>query len=210
MSASTSGAPGRGWHRCICGCREDIKVREADRAHEDRTSFDGDVNPAQPPVSRGRCTTRRRAERSAGDIGRRPGSRSGLFAWRDPEGATWKADCDIHDVVSGEALNVGVVMHALVAGLLKVRTRKTVGRLKPTASSPPQRTAGPRRTDATNRAPAIQQMPRGSQPPVPSSPESSGKAGTAPLATLGPAWRRQPLNPIKLSDGTAINCLVHA
>ena len=36
----------------------------------------------------------------------------------------------IHDVVSGEALNVGVVMHAHAAGFLKVRTRKTVGRLK--------------------------------------------------------------------------------
>lgn len=36
----------------------------------------------------------------------------------------------IHDVVSGEALNVGVVMHAPAAGFLKVRTRKTVGRLK--------------------------------------------------------------------------------
>ena len=36
----------------------------------------------------------------------------------------------IHDVVSGEALNVGVVMHAPAAGFLKVRTRKTIGRLK--------------------------------------------------------------------------------
>ena len=36
----------------------------------------------------------------------------------------------IHDVVSGEALNVGVVMHAPAAGHLKVRTRKTIGRLK--------------------------------------------------------------------------------
>ena len=36
----------------------------------------------------------------------------------------------IHDVVSGESLNVGVVMHAPAAGFLKVRTRKTIGRLK--------------------------------------------------------------------------------
>ena len=36
----------------------------------------------------------------------------------------------IHDVVSGEALNIGVVMHAPAAGFLKVRTRKTIGRLK--------------------------------------------------------------------------------
>lgn len=36
----------------------------------------------------------------------------------------------VHDVVSGEALNVGVVMHAPKAELLKVRTRKTIGRLK--------------------------------------------------------------------------------
>ena len=36
----------------------------------------------------------------------------------------------IHDVVSGEALNVGVVMHAPAAGFLKVRTRRTIGRLK--------------------------------------------------------------------------------
>ena len=36
----------------------------------------------------------------------------------------------IHDVVSGESLNVGVVMHAPAASFLKVRTRKTVGRLK--------------------------------------------------------------------------------
>ena len=36
----------------------------------------------------------------------------------------------VHDVVSGEALNVGVVMHAPKAEFLKVRTRKTIGRLK--------------------------------------------------------------------------------
>ena len=36
----------------------------------------------------------------------------------------------IHDVVSGERLNVGVVMHAPAGGFLKVRTRKTVDRLK--------------------------------------------------------------------------------
>ena len=36
----------------------------------------------------------------------------------------------VHDVVSGEALNVGVVMHAPASGFLKVRTRKTIGRLK--------------------------------------------------------------------------------
>ena len=36
----------------------------------------------------------------------------------------------IHDVVSGESLNVGVVMHAPAASFLKVRTRKTIGRLK--------------------------------------------------------------------------------
>ena len=36
----------------------------------------------------------------------------------------------VHDVVSGEALNVGVVMHAPAAGFLKVQTRKTIGRLK--------------------------------------------------------------------------------
>ena len=35
-----------------------------------------------------------------------------------------------HDVVSGESLNVGVLMHAPKAEFLKVRTRKTVGRLK--------------------------------------------------------------------------------
>ena len=38
----------------------------------------------------------------------------------------------VHDVVSGEALNVGVVMHAPAASFLKVRTRKTIGRLKHT------------------------------------------------------------------------------
>ena len=38
----------------------------------------------------------------------------------------------IHDVVSGEALNVGVVMHAPSAGFLKVRTHRTIGRLKHT------------------------------------------------------------------------------
>lgn len=36
----------------------------------------------------------------------------------------------VHDVVSGEALNVGVVMHAAAAGFPRVRTRKTIGRLK--------------------------------------------------------------------------------
>ena len=36
----------------------------------------------------------------------------------------------IHDVVSGEVLNVGVVMHAPAIGFLKCRTRKTVDRLK--------------------------------------------------------------------------------
>ena len=36
----------------------------------------------------------------------------------------------IHDVVSGELLNVGVVMHAPAVGFVKVRTRKTVDRLK--------------------------------------------------------------------------------
>ena len=36
----------------------------------------------------------------------------------------------VHDVVSGETLNVGVVMHAPATGFLKVRTRKTIGRLK--------------------------------------------------------------------------------
>ena len=36
----------------------------------------------------------------------------------------------IHDVVSGEALNVGVVMHAPATGFLKARTRNTIGRLK--------------------------------------------------------------------------------
>ena len=36
----------------------------------------------------------------------------------------------VHDVVSGEALNVGVVMHAPGAAFLKVQTRKTIGRLK--------------------------------------------------------------------------------
>lgn len=36
----------------------------------------------------------------------------------------------IHDVVSGESLNVGVVMHAPSSGFLKVQTRKTIGRLK--------------------------------------------------------------------------------
>ena len=36
----------------------------------------------------------------------------------------------VHDVVCGEALNVGVVMHAPSAGFLKVRTRKTISRLK--------------------------------------------------------------------------------
>ncbi len=38
----------------------------------------------------------------------------------------------VHDVVSGEALNVGVVMHVPSTGLLEVRTRKTIGRLKQT------------------------------------------------------------------------------
>lgn len=36
----------------------------------------------------------------------------------------------VHDVVAGEALNVGVVMHAKSENFLKVRTRKTVGRLR--------------------------------------------------------------------------------
>ena len=36
----------------------------------------------------------------------------------------------VHDVVSGESLNVGVVMHAPGAGFLKAQTRKTIGRLK--------------------------------------------------------------------------------
>ena len=36
----------------------------------------------------------------------------------------------VHDVVSGEALNVGVVMHAPETSFLAVRTRKTTGRLK--------------------------------------------------------------------------------
>ena len=36
----------------------------------------------------------------------------------------------VHDVVSGEALNVGVVMHAPATGFLRVRTRKTSGRLR--------------------------------------------------------------------------------
>ena len=36
----------------------------------------------------------------------------------------------VHDVVSGEALNVGVVMHAPAASFLRWRTRKTIGRLK--------------------------------------------------------------------------------
>ena len=36
----------------------------------------------------------------------------------------------VHDVVSGEALNVGVVMHAPAAGFLEIRTRTTMGRLK--------------------------------------------------------------------------------
>ena len=36
----------------------------------------------------------------------------------------------VHDVVSSETLNVGVVMHAPASGFLKVQTRKTIGRLK--------------------------------------------------------------------------------
>lgn len=36
----------------------------------------------------------------------------------------------VHDVVSGEALNVGVIMHAQSRDFLKVRTRKTIGRLR--------------------------------------------------------------------------------
>ena len=36
----------------------------------------------------------------------------------------------VHDVVSGESLNAGVVMHAPASGFLKVRTRTTAGRLK--------------------------------------------------------------------------------
>ncbi len=36
----------------------------------------------------------------------------------------------VHDVVSGEALNVGVVMHAPAASFLEIRTRTTMGRLK--------------------------------------------------------------------------------
>ena len=35
----------------------------------------------------------------------------------------------IHDVVSGEALDVGLVMNAPATSFLKVRTRKTIGRL---------------------------------------------------------------------------------
>lgn len=38
----------------------------------------------------------------------------------------------VHDVVSGEALNVGVVMHAPASSFLEVRTRGTMGRLKQT------------------------------------------------------------------------------
>ncbi len=36
----------------------------------------------------------------------------------------------VHDVVSGERLNVGILMHAPASRFLKVRTRKTPGRLK--------------------------------------------------------------------------------
>ncbi|SMF38970.1 Protein of unknown function [Tistlia consotensis] len=36
----------------------------------------------------------------------------------------------VHDVVSGEAMNVGVVMHVAAEGFLKIHTRKTIGRLK--------------------------------------------------------------------------------
>ena len=36
----------------------------------------------------------------------------------------------VHDVVSGEALNVGVVMLVHSTGSLSVRTRKTIGRLR--------------------------------------------------------------------------------
>ena len=36
----------------------------------------------------------------------------------------------VHDVVSGESLNVGVVMHAPGAGFLKFQRRKTISRLK--------------------------------------------------------------------------------
>ena len=36
----------------------------------------------------------------------------------------------VHDVVSDEALNVGIVMYAPSAGFLKGQTRKTIGRLK--------------------------------------------------------------------------------
>ena len=36
----------------------------------------------------------------------------------------------MHDVVSGEALNVGVVMHVPSAGLVEYKTRKTITRLK--------------------------------------------------------------------------------
>lgn len=36
----------------------------------------------------------------------------------------------VHDVVSGEALNVGIVMSVQSTGSLEVRTRKTIGRLK--------------------------------------------------------------------------------
>ena len=37
---------------------------------------------------------------------------------------------NVHDVASGESLNVGVVMHAPATDFLKVRTRRTPGRLK--------------------------------------------------------------------------------
>jgi hypothetical protein len=36
----------------------------------------------------------------------------------------------VHDVLSGEAINVGIVLHVPDAGFLKVRTRHTAGRLK--------------------------------------------------------------------------------
>ena len=36
----------------------------------------------------------------------------------------------VHDIVSGEALNVGIVMYAPATGFLRGQTRKTIGRLK--------------------------------------------------------------------------------
>ena len=48
----------------------------------------------------------------------------------------------VHDVVAGEFLNVGVVMHAPAGGALLVRTQTAIGRLRESAEITSQFRAG--------------------------------------------------------------------